>query len=159
MSDSNTREIAERLKGLREMMEISTAEMAEAAGVDEKTYLEYEEGGKDFSVTFLYNCAGRFGVDVTALLTGHTPTLSSYSIVRPAPRGHCCRRTALSARGRASSRNAGIRSAISTWRRISAAEPRSRSTSPRLTSKGRRTNPSLSRPTRGRRWTTFSPGS
>ena len=53
MSDSNTREIAERLKGLREMMEISTAEMAEAAGVDEKTYLEYEEGGKDFSVTFL----------------------------------------------------------------------------------------------------------
>lgn len=82
MSDSNTREIAERLKGLREMMEISTAEMARAAGVDEKTYLEYEEGGKDFSVTFLYNCAGRFGVDVTALLTGHTPTLSSYSIVR-----------------------------------------------------------------------------
>lgn len=144
MSDSNTREIAERLKGLREMMEISTAEMAEAAGVDEKTYLEYEEGGKDFSVTFLYNCAGRFGVDVTALLTGHTPTLSSYSIVRA---------------GRASSRNADIRSAINTWRRISAAEPRNRSTSPRLTSKGRRTSPSLSRPTRGRRWTIFSPGS
>ena len=82
MTGSNTKEIAERLKGLREMMEISSAEMAEAAGVDEKTYLEYEKGSKDFSVTFLYNCAGRFGVDVTALLTGHTPTLSSYSIVR-----------------------------------------------------------------------------
>ena len=82
MTGSNTKEIAERLKGLREMMEISSAEMAEVAGVDEKTYLEYEKGNKDFSVTFLYNCAGRFGVDVTALLTGHTPTLSSYSIVR-----------------------------------------------------------------------------
>ena len=82
MTGSNTKEIAERLKGLREMMEISAAEMAEVAGVDEKTYLEYEKGTKDFSVTFLYNCAGRFGVDVTALLTGHTPTLSSYSIVR-----------------------------------------------------------------------------
>ena len=82
MNNTNTKEIAERLKGLREMMEISTAEMAEVAGVDEKTYLEYEKGAKDFSVTFLYNCAGRFGVDVTALLTGHTPTLSSYSIVR-----------------------------------------------------------------------------
>lgn len=64
------------------MMEISSAEMAEVAGMDEKTYLEYEAGKKDFSVTMLYNCAGRFGVDVTALLTGHTPTLSSYSIVR-----------------------------------------------------------------------------
>lgn len=82
MNNTNTKEIAERLKGLREMMEISAAEMAEVAGVDEKTYLEYEKGAKDFSVTFLYNCAGRFGVDVTALLTGHTPTLSSYSIVR-----------------------------------------------------------------------------
>ena len=79
---STTTEIAERLKGLREMMDISTAEMAQVAGIDEKTYLDYEAGKKDFSVTLLYNCAGRFGVDVTALLTGHTPTLSSYSIVR-----------------------------------------------------------------------------
>ena len=82
MTGSNTKEIAERLKGLREMMEISVPEMAEAAGVDEKAYLAYENGEKDFSVTFLYNCAGKCGVDVTALLTGHTPTLSSYSIVR-----------------------------------------------------------------------------
>ena len=79
---SNIIEIAERLKGLREMMDISAEEMAKVAGVDEKTYRAYEAGEKDFSVTFLYNCAGRFGVDVTALLTGHTPTLSSYSIVR-----------------------------------------------------------------------------
>ena len=41
MSNSNTKEIAERLKGLREMMEISVADMAAAAGVDEKTYLAF----------------------------------------------------------------------------------------------------------------------
>lgn len=75
-------EIAERLKGLREMMELDTEEMAKAAGVDEQTYLDYEAGKKDFSVTFLYNCAERFGVDVTALLTGHSPKLNSFSIVR-----------------------------------------------------------------------------
>lgn len=79
---NNNKEIAERLKGLREMLEFSPAEVAKAAGLDEKTYLQYEEGTKDFSVTMLYNCAAKFGVDVTALLTGHTPTLSSYSIVR-----------------------------------------------------------------------------
>ena len=82
MTNSNTREIAERLKGLREMLDLTPAEVAEAAGMDEATYLEYEAGNRDFSVTMLYNCAGKFGVDVTALLTGHTPTLSSYSIVR-----------------------------------------------------------------------------
>ncbi len=79
---SKTAEIAERLKALREITEISVEEMCAVTGVDEKTYLEYEEGERDFSVTFLYNCAGKFGVDVTALLTGHTPKLSSYSIVR-----------------------------------------------------------------------------
>lgn len=48
MSDSNTREIAERLKGLREMMEISTAEMAEAAGVDEKLISNTRKAGRIF---------------------------------------------------------------------------------------------------------------
>lgn len=79
---SNTVEIAERLRGLREMLDISVKEMAEVSGMDEKTYLEYEGGNKDFSVTMLYNCAARCGVDVTALLTGTTPTLTTFSIVR-----------------------------------------------------------------------------
>ncbi len=79
---SRTAEIAERLRALREITEVTVEEMCAVTGVDEKTYLEYENGDRDFSVTFLYNCAGKFGVDVTALLTGHTPKLSSYSIVR-----------------------------------------------------------------------------
>lgn len=79
---SNNIEIAERLKGLREMMEISPSEMAAVTGTDERVYLDYETGKKDFSVTMLYNCAERFGVDVTELLTGVTPTLSSFSVVR-----------------------------------------------------------------------------
>lgn len=79
---SNNAEIAERLKGLREIMEIPASEMAEATGIDESAYLEYESGKKDFSVTILYNCAEKFGVDVTELLTGISPKLGSYSVVR-----------------------------------------------------------------------------
>lgn len=37
-------EIAERLKGIREMEEISTAEMAECAGISENEYIDYESG-------------------------------------------------------------------------------------------------------------------
>ena len=49
-------EIAERLKGIREMEEISTAEMAECAGISENEYIDYESGKKDFTFTLLYNC-------------------------------------------------------------------------------------------------------
>lgn len=79
---SKNMEIATRLKDLREIMDISTQEMAKVTGISEDEYIKYESGKKDFSVTFLYNCAEKFGVDVTALLTGETPKLKSYSIVR-----------------------------------------------------------------------------
>lgn len=79
---NNNAEIAERLKGLREMTDLSVKDMAEVTGMSESDYAAYETGERDFSVTFLYNCAEKFGVDVTELLTGTTPTLSSCSVVR-----------------------------------------------------------------------------
>ena len=75
-------EIAQRIRTLREIMEFTPAEMARAASVTEAEYQEYEAGNKDFSFTFLYNCAQKFGVDIIELLTGETPRLSFYSIVR-----------------------------------------------------------------------------
>ena len=79
---NNNAEIAERLKGLREMLELTAEDMAEVTGLSADEYAQYETGERDFSVTLLYNCAEKFGVDVTELLTGTTPTLSSCSIVR-----------------------------------------------------------------------------
>lgn len=79
---NNNAEIAQRLKGLREMMEITVKEMATVTGLSEEEYASFETGKKDFSVTMLFNCAERFGVDITELLTGVSPTLSSFSIVR-----------------------------------------------------------------------------
>ncbi|MGN1096692.1 MAG: cupin domain-containing protein [Christensenellales bacterium] len=79
---SNTIEIAERLKGLREIEEISTAEMASVCSMSEEDYIKHETGNVDFSVTMLCKCAERLGIDVTALFTGHTPKLKGYSIVR-----------------------------------------------------------------------------
>lgn len=75
-------EIAERLKGLREMEEISVKEMADVAGISEADYLCYESGKKDFSFTLLYKCSKRLAVDFTEIVTGGSPNLSSCSIVR-----------------------------------------------------------------------------
>lgn len=75
-------EIAQRIKSLREILEISPDEMAEINGISTEEYLRGEAGETDFSFTFLYNCAKRFGVDLMELVTGESPKLNFYSIVR-----------------------------------------------------------------------------
>ncbi len=77
-------EIAERIKGLREILDYSAAEMAEATGVTLEEYEQAERGERDFTFTFLYACSKKFGVDMVELLTGENPLLSFYSVVRKA---------------------------------------------------------------------------
>ena len=75
-------ETAQRIKGLRELLDITPQEMAQATGMSVEAYLSHENGEHDFSFTFLYNCADKLGVDIVELLTGENPRLSHYSIVR-----------------------------------------------------------------------------
>lgn len=74
--------IAERIKGLRELLDISAEEMANVTATSLEQYLEYESGIIDFSFTFLYNTAQRFHIDITELLTGELPKLSQFSLIR-----------------------------------------------------------------------------
>lgn len=80
--DTKLFEIAERIRGLREILDISVSEMAQVTGVSVEEYEALESGSNDFSFTFLFKCAERFGVDMIELLTGDRPKLSFYSIVR-----------------------------------------------------------------------------
>lgn len=75
-------EIAERIRALREIMDFTPEEVAEAADVSVEDYIRAENGEVDFGFTFLYKCADKFGVDIVELLTGSGPKLSFYSIVR-----------------------------------------------------------------------------
>ncbi len=78
----NIKEVAERLKGLREAYELSMNSFCEKTGISVEDYKKIESGEKDFSVTFLYKCSELFDVDLVELLTGAAPRLSNYSIVR-----------------------------------------------------------------------------
>ena len=80
--NNQIKDIGMRLAGLRDDMEISTAEMAEKLGVDEETYIAYENGKKDFSFSFMYNAADILGVDVLDLISGNAPTISMCSMVK-----------------------------------------------------------------------------
>ena len=74
--------IAQRMKTLREIMDISAKEMADSAGISEAQYLEYEAGKHDFSFSFLYSVAGKLGIDIIDLMTGEAPRLSVCSLVK-----------------------------------------------------------------------------
>jgi transcriptional regulator with XRE-family HTH domain len=80
--DERIKLIAQRMKALREIMDVSSAEMAKAVQLTEDQYLEYEKGKHDFSFSFLYSIAGRLGVDIVELMTGESPRLSVCSFVK-----------------------------------------------------------------------------
>lgn len=74
--------IAQRIRGLRELLEISVEEMTAVTGMRPEEYIAMENGENDFSFTFIYKCAGRFGVDMVEILDGTSPTLSFYSVMK-----------------------------------------------------------------------------
>lgn len=80
--DNQILEIAQRIKELREIEEVSAEEMAKETGKTKEEYLEYETGKKDFSFSFLFSVANKLGVDITELLTGEDTRLKKYSVVR-----------------------------------------------------------------------------
>lgn len=80
--EPNIAEVAKRIRALREDMELTTQEMADATGLSVAEYETFESGTQDLSFTFLYRCAQKFGVDMIDLLTGEAPHLTGYSVVR-----------------------------------------------------------------------------
>ena len=75
-------EVALRIREMREISGYTTEKMAAMTGVSEEQYISYESGENDLPFTFMHNCARVFGVELTALLEGRTPKLSSYTVNR-----------------------------------------------------------------------------
>ena len=80
--DLKIQEMARRIRELRELENISTAEMAEKCDISEEEYLACERGEGDLNFAFLYRCASIFGVNVTVIIEGHSPKLKSYTVTR-----------------------------------------------------------------------------
>lgn len=76
------KQIALRIKELREISKVSAEDLAVQLKVPVETYIQYESGTCDIPVSFLYEIANRFSVDLTAILTGEDPKLHTYSLVR-----------------------------------------------------------------------------
>ncbi len=78
----NIKQIAERLAGLRDALEISKDEMAKTCGLSLEEYSRLEDGLSDISVSVLHKIAHAYGIELTALLFGDEPKMSTYFITR-----------------------------------------------------------------------------
>lgn len=76
------RQIAERLAGLRDALEISPEEMAGVCNLSTDEYLLLETGTKDISVSLLHQIAQAYNIELTTLMFGDEPKMNSYFITR-----------------------------------------------------------------------------
>ena len=76
------RQIADRIKEMRDLCGYTVDEMARSAGVSVEFYNRCERGLEDMSISFLYALSLKFGVEISALMTGEEPKLKIYSLVR-----------------------------------------------------------------------------
>ena len=90
--DNELKQMGKRLGELRTIMDVSVAEMARITGITEAEYIAHEAGEIDSSFTFIYRCAERLGVDMSALVTGDTPKLSFYNVTHAEEGGMPIRR-------------------------------------------------------------------
>ena len=75
-------EMAQRIREMREIEEMSVEELAQKTEVSVDEYKAYESGQQDLPFTFIHKCALAFGIELSDLLGGSSPHLSSYTITR-----------------------------------------------------------------------------
>lgn len=76
------KEIAARVKELRDISDISPVEMAQRLALSPDVYSEYEEGEKDIPASILLEIAQILNVDMSVLLTGEVPRMHIFSVTR-----------------------------------------------------------------------------
>jgi mannose-6-phosphate isomerase-like protein (cupin superfamily)/DNA-binding XRE family transcriptional regulator len=76
------KQIAERLRGLRDSLGLSVSEMAERCKRTSEDILLYEAGEADIPMSFLFDIAQNFNIDTSTLISGDEPRMTSYFLTR-----------------------------------------------------------------------------
>lgn len=80
--EDQIRQIAERLRGLREVLELTAEDIARDCEISAEEYRLAETGDHDISVSMLQKIARRYGIALDALMFGEEPKMSSYFLTR-----------------------------------------------------------------------------
>lgn len=80
--EDKLKQVTERIKYLRDILDLSQAEVAEKLGISISLYNDYETGAKDIPISMMYGVAAIFGVDASEILIGETPRMLDYTVTR-----------------------------------------------------------------------------
>ncbi len=76
------KDIAPRLRGLRDALDMTVEDLAAKTGVSAEAVRTYESGDSEIPVGFMMKVAQACHVDLTVLISGVEPHLTGYSLVR-----------------------------------------------------------------------------
>ena len=76
------KQISDRIRELRDILDLTAEDVATNIGVSTEEYLAYENGEKEIPISLLYKVASIFKVDPTVLMTGDVPRMDDYTVVR-----------------------------------------------------------------------------
>jgi transcriptional regulator with XRE-family HTH domain len=80
--DEQIIQIAERLRGLRDVLELSIEEISQSCGISIEEYERAESGKVDISVGMLQKISRQYGISLDTLMFGEEPKMSSYFLTR-----------------------------------------------------------------------------
>ncbi len=72
--------VADRLKGLRDMLDISIETAANVCGISPKEYMRFESGEVDIPLSVLFCMGKKYNVDLTSFISGEEPHPVSYFV-------------------------------------------------------------------------------
>lgn len=80
--DEQLKQIGERLKGLREVLDLSQQEVADTCGIEVEKYDKIERGEMDITISKLMKIAHRYGISAEELMFAESAHMKSYFVVR-----------------------------------------------------------------------------
>jgi len=80
--DDQLKQIGERLRGLRDVLDLTAEEVAAVIGVSVEKYLKIEEGEMDITISNLMKIAHKYGVSPEELMFAEAAHMKSYFVVR-----------------------------------------------------------------------------
>ncbi len=82
MVNDQIKQIASRIRGLREDLELTVEQMAELCAVSPQEFSELEKGERDIPVSVLHCISQKCNVEMTSLLFGEDPHMRTYYLTR-----------------------------------------------------------------------------
>lgn len=76
------KQLASRLKEMREICGYSVEDVAARLRISAAQYAHYEESGDDIPISVLYELTNYYKMDMTEILTGKSPKLNTYCVVK-----------------------------------------------------------------------------